>query len=512
MRARKKKSPAKKKAAPRSGVRRVSPIPTKRKQDRVGRVKSSGKKAAAKRTRGGPQASKRARKKAAAPARKKATKAPVSKRRVAKKAAAKRPLAKKTAPPARRKKASAGWANLAAPKRHGLAKDFGKRARSLQGVVYVSPTTGQVIESPRKNQKVLYAHRDADGKLRVIHPTPQKPDAKLKAWLKGAMKKSAPVVFVQRALSVVRPPKSYKPRKTEKIVRGVLMRRKPRESTYYPVHDTKLARPTTSKKQQAVLFRGGKARPIEGGRAYHSRDELKAYSRARPVQPGRMLNIEVKGATIWDSLKSVLVDKALKRLKPWEELFYEYVIIYRDPVTGEKHTIPGRGRQAEPEASMNLIRRGEKGGFPKGAEVAVKRLQKAAWPIASQIARSIRLSLAESGVRFSSAYTLSKLVEKMQRRMEEEEDDRAAANLNQALIGTEYFRPITSGGRVLQGERFDKIRPLRPERGDGRMYKDVDNALRVMLRLTIIENKEKKREWNERQGKPAHARSRSSRK
>jgi hypothetical protein len=400
-----------------------------------------------------------------------------------KKTARKKVAGSKSAPRPQTKR----WVQMAADrKRPQLARVPKDR------VFYVSPTTGEELAKPRKGQKVLIAHTNIRGETSILNKDPQTPDRRLLGWLRTNIAKDPGrvVLFVQKAREVVRPPKAYKPKKMEKIVRGVLYRRKPRESEWYAVHTTKLATPSTANKQQAVIYQRGHARPIEGGAARHSRQEIEAYREPKLVRPGRIINIPVSGPTIWDTMKPLLVDKALKRLKPWEELYYEYVIIYRDPRTGEKVTVPGRGKYLPEGHSTFVVKKKHADGWEVGLTVGRKKIERAAWPIASQISRSIRLALAESGVRFSSAYSLTKAKESIEKRLDERitrGDTRGAAHLERALAHVDFLRPVMHGSRVLSGSPMEKLIPLRPERSDGRVYKDVPGALRVMLRITVSE-------------------------
>ncbi len=394
------------------------------------------------------------------------------------------------------------WVNLSTPRPTGFSEDYGKAraAAPVDEVVYLSPRTLKPVKRTTKTAKVLYGHKAKDGTVKVLHPYPQAPDERLRAWLAKSIKQRPgnAVLFLQQSLAAVIPPKDYKPKKTEKVVRGVLQRREPRGKKFRTVHETRLAVPSEVKKQQAVRYTRGRVKPVEPGRTFHKPEELKAYARPAFVQPGRVKNIAITGATIWDSLAPLVLDKQLKRLKPWEELFYEYMVIYRDPVTGEKMTIPGRGRHGDTEASQYSPK---KSAFGKGATVSLKKLEKAAWPIVSQIARSIRLALAESGVRFSSKYTLGKIQDKLERRLEKAEEKdtyksaRESAALERALAATSHHKAIMVGGRRQGGKAYDTLLPLNPEREDGKTFRKQEDALRIMLRVTIVPDNQERMKW-----------------
>lgn len=427
----------------------------------------------------------------------------VKKRIAKKKVAIKKIPARK---PAKKIKKKVEWLNLSTPRPTGFSKDYGKKKKRKvkDEVIFLSPKTQKPVSRATRGMKILYAHRDIEGKVTVLHPFPQKPEERLRAWLESRIQKQPghAILFTQQALRVVIPPKGYKPKKMEKVVRGVLRRRSPRSKKWETVHETKLAVPSLKSKQQAVRYTRGKVKAIEPGRVVHKREEIRAYARPKFIQPGFVKNISITGNTIWDSLSPLVLNKQLKRLKPWEQLFYEYVVIYRDPITGEKHTIPGRGRQAENEATTGPAM-GRLAAFGAGVKVASKKLEKAAWPIVSQIARSIRLSLAENGVRFSSKFTLGKIQDKLESKLDESEDPRESAALERALNETEAYNSTYVGGRRQGGTNYESLEPLNPERQDGKQYRKTPDALRVMLRLTTVPDNQEKLKWEAKKVKKA---------
>lgn len=440
----------------------------------------------------------------AAPARKKAAKKVAKKKAPAKRVAPKRPSRAKASPPKAKKSSSPKgvrapreledeWVHHAAPKRHGIDPEA-KRAKHQ--VIFLSPLTRKPVKRARKGQKVLYGHIDTAGELHVLHDEPQSADPTLKTWIERTLRnRPKSVLFVQKSKEVVRPPKAYKPTKHEKIIRGVLHRKKPRGKEWEPVHYTKLARPTSAKKQQPVAYQAGKTRPVEPGMVKHTRTELASLRTPKWVPTGKTLDIPVTGATIYESLKNIVLDKELKRLKPFQEVYYQYVVVYRDPRTGEKVTIPGRGKHLGTHVSA---RPAQLAGLPPGTMVATDRISRSAFSPAAQIARSIRLSLAESGVRFSSLYTLEEVKEEMEGRIDEATEagnSRKAGQLARGLVGLEYLHAVQYGGRVTRGTKMSSLTPLRPERADGRMYQNIPGALAVKLRLTIVDNAQRRAEY-----------------
>lgn len=507
----KKTEPARKtkqKAKPRPAARKTAPpkkTPPRKKPSPSSPKKLSKKKAAPKKPAllaRAPARATRARERA--PARP-PVKRPAAKRRPAHTPPPRRPRVKAAAPkksPVKKKHVK--WINLSTPRPTGFSKDYGKKKKPAvkDVVVYLSARTGKPVKRATRDMKVLYAHKRPDGELKVLHPFPQKPDDRLRKWVTARLRKQPgnAVLFTQQALAAVVPPKGYKPKKMEKVVRGVLKRRAPREKKWETVHETKLAIPSTKVKQQVVRYTRGTVKPVEPGRVKHEKSEIRAYDRPKFIQPGRVKNLAITGPTIWDSLSPLALDKQLKRLKKWEELFYEYVVVYRDPVTGEKHTIPGRGRHVEGEATTGPPLP-PPGGFPGAQLIASKKLEKAAWPIVSQISRSIRLSLAENGLRFSSKFTLKKIADKLERKIDKTDDPRRVAALERALNETEAYKAMMIGTRRQGGEDHTSMAPLNPEREDGRTYRKVPDALRVMLRLTVVPDNQARMKYEKKHKK-----------
>ena len=123
---------------------------------------------------------------------------------------------------------------VAAPKKHGFKKGWEDEPPPPKAqVVYLHPSTGKPVKRATK-KPVLYALKSTTGEISVLHPIPQPPDQRLKSWLEKRAKAQPGnmVVYTQQSRAVMKPGPDYEPAKMEKVLRGVLYRRKPRESEY----------------------------------------------------------------------------------------------------------------------------------------------------------------------------------------------------------------------------------------------------------------------------------------
>lgn len=371
-------------------------------------------------------------------------------------------------------------------KRDGKLRDkIDKMKRAVTGdVVYLSPKTKKPLKRVVKGQKVLYAYKK-DGKITVLHPHAQTPDHKLKRWVQNHIDRNGDKAFAlyeQRGREILRD----KDGNAEVTKTG----RNRRVS--------KLAIPSTVRQQRAVLFRNGKrVRNIEFTFHRHSKEALLSRLLIQPIRPtGRVVELNLMGETITDSLRSLVVDKSLKRLKKWERIFFEWIVLYRDPETGEKRTIPGHGSEEIPRGMRRVTARP---GDELGSYFFRERLSRIA-SLSVQLGHSIRTGLAHQGLRFTSLKkmtTLETSYEKAVKRAEEAGDDDLADKIQGIL--DRIRRPW------LRGPESANLRPIFDEKKDGgrKSTKDNQNRVRIKLRFTIEEDLAGKRlaEMSKRKGK-----------
>lgn len=443
---------------------------------RSGKTKSAASSASA--------ASNSRRKKAApATAKKKKSSAPQIKKKAAKKAPPKKVAAKRVKhriTPEGRKLKEKDLKHVSATPDSGVYKRGGKvrdilDRKSVTGEVrYISPTTGKVLKRVTKGQKVLYGYV-RDGKVEVLHPHPQTKDEKLRRWVEKHIEKSGDKAFAlyeQRGRELARDAKG-RPVKTKSG-------RNQRVS--------KLAIPSTVRQQRAVLYRKGRrVRNVEFAFHRHSKEELLSRLIIQPVKPtGRVVELNLMGETITDSLRSLVLDKSLKRLKKWERIFFEWVLIYRDPETGEKVTVPGYGTEDIP---FGLKRVTAKESDPLHPYFFREKLSRVA-SLAAHLGHNIRVGLAHRGLRFTSLKKMTDLQNiyaKAVIRAEKRGNDNLAGKIQGILdrIQRPWFR----------GPVADSLTPIFAEDKNGarkRTALDKDRV-RIKVRFTIEEDLAAKR-------------------
>lgn len=280
-------------------------------------------------------------------------------------------------------------------KRHGRLRDKIDAAAVTGEVLYLSPTTGKPVKRVRKGQKVLFGYKDHKGDVHTLHPHAQTRDERLRRWLEKHIQKSGDKAFAlyeQRGRELLRDPITKKPIKTK---------------TGMNRRTSKLAIPSTTRQQRAVLYKRGKrVRNIEFSYTRHSKEQLLTRLVVTPIRPtGKVIEMNLMGETIIDSLRQIVLDKSWKNLKKYHRVFYSYVLIYRDPETGEKVTVPGHGADLPRGGRVEFSRQ----GGPLGTvyfKQKVSRLQN----LSVQLGHEIRGALAHQGLRFTSLFKMNQLI------------------------------------------------------------------------------------------------------
>ncbi len=321
-----------------------------------------------------------------------------------------------------------------------------------------------------KGQKVLFGYRK-DGKINILHPHAQTPDHKLKRWIQNHVDKNGDKAFAlyeQRGRELKRDPKTGKPLKTK---------------TGKNQRVSKLAIPSTVRQQRAVLYRKGKrVRNVEFAFHRHSKEQLLSKLIIQPVKPtGRVIEMNLMGETIADSLRSLVIDKSLQRLKKWERIFFEWVLIYRDPLTGEKNTIPGHGSEEIPPGMRRVY---AQPGDPLGHSFFREKLSRVS-ALAVTLGHSVRVGLAHKGLRFTSLKKMNQLEDKYTKAVQraEKRGDEEVADKIQGILDR-IKRPWR------RGPTTDGLKPLFPENAQGkRKYSAADqDRVRLKVRFMIEED------------------------
>lgn len=380
--------------------------------------------------------------------------------------------------------------NMSAPSQAALSMEAARKMKKVKikkaEILYLSPKTKEPLKRARKGDEVLYAIRKPDGSMHVLHPDAQSPDEKLKRYLKRHVGDGAGAftLFVERRRTVAKKGE-IEMRKGWVVQRGKIMRYD-KDGKLFGVKRTRLAMPTVKKAQQPVLYRGGqRRRPIRPGFFKRGRGEISQFLSPVVVPLNKTVELNLKGATIHDSIRALTVDTSLKRLKPWEEVFYEFIVIYRDD-KGDLHTMPGAGSSFAGE----LSKRGE---FYVGN---ARRTAK----VAQALATSIRQAFSHNKMRFTSTAWLSQLEQSLTKeyRREEKSGDQEKA---EAIFGQlqRVIHPAYRGGGAF-GPHVSAYAPVFPENKKGmRLRAPHNDMVRVRATFTVHENMVKKAQWEENQ-------------
>jgi hypothetical protein len=348
-------------------------------------------------------------------------------------------------------------------------------------VFYLSPTTLKPLKRTTKAD-VLFAYKNLKGKVHILHPESQPPSKKIKNWVQKHIDKTGETFALYRKRSKeVFLDKDGKRKKHRK--------RRASDPVKY-VHKTRLAVPSTREKQQGVLYRGGRrVRTIDRGFYKHSREKLLTQVITPIKTTGKVVQLSLQGETIYESMNQLVLDQSMRRLKPYEKVYYEWIMIYRDPRTGEKITVPGAGSDRPPHdhSIISPLHVGTSfGEMPRvvGSHVRVGN-------IVLQIATSIRMGLANHGVRFTSLAKLKELDNELAQEMEKMEDP---IKLEKARLKKTRTKFVGLKRNALE------MTPIFAEDAQGnRVGRAGKNMVRISLRLTIEEDPTKKREWQSKQ-------------
>ena len=210
-------------------------------------------------------------------------------------------------------------------------------------IIYLSKKTRKPVKRVRKGEEVYYALKKPDGVVHILHEDPQAKNVKLKKYLAKHIgdAKGDFTLFSQRRKTLAKKGE-VKMKKCWKVIKGVVSRWSKAKGAYVHVKRTRLAIPTVKAKQQPVLYRSGQRRkPLKPGFFKRDRNEISQLLSPVVIPLGKTVTLNLKGKTIHDSIRGLHVDTSLKRLKPWESVYYQFVVIYRDGK--EIRTVPGAG-------------------------------------------------------------------------------------------------------------------------------------------------------------------------
>jgi hypothetical protein len=350
-------------------------------------------------------------------------------------------------------------------------------------IIYLSKETKKPLKRVRKGQEVYYALKKQDGVVHILHAEPQAKNVKLKKYLAKHIgdAKGDFTLFTQRRRTVAKKGE-VKMKKGWKVVGGVISRWSKEKSVYVRVKRTRLAIPTVKSKQQAILYRSGqKRKALRPGYYKRGRHEISQLLSPVVIPLGKMVTLNLKGKTIHDSIRGLHVDTSLKKLKPWESVYYQFVVIYRDGK--EIKTVPGSGASHPPGLSI------EHGAFSG----SISRLA----ALTQILSTNIRQAFTAQNLRFTELGWLNDVIDTetleyqtLEKEGKEEEAGFVLSRL-QKLTHADYHSRLPGRGPQTTG-----LKSVFPEDENGkRLRPPYPDMVRVKVMFEIHSDPQAKVKW-----------------